>query len=215
MTTKTTRIVLLVFTALAFLAGAVVYPSLSPQVASHWSAAGEVDGTMGKFWGVFLLPFIMLGIFGLFLVIPKIDPMKENIESFRKYYNMFWVGMFLFFFYIFALTLAWNMGHHFNFTVWILPAVAALFFGLGTFLEKTKRNWFIGIRTPWTLSSDRVWEKTHRLGGKLFQLSALIALVGIFFGGNTAFMFLIIPLVISVLVTVVYSYLEYRTAPLE
>jgi uncharacterized membrane protein len=210
MSTKNTAIVLLALIALAFLAGALVYPSLPAQVASHWNAAGEADGAMGKFWGVFLFPFIMLGVFALFLIIPKIDPMKANIESFRKHYDAFWIGMFVFFLYIFALTLAWNTGHRFNFTTWIIPAVSALFFGLGAFLEKSKRNWFIGIRTPWTLSSDTVWEKTHRLGGKFFKGNAVISLLGIFFGGDMAILFLIVPMAVTVAVTVVYSYLEYR-----
>ncbi len=210
MSTRTASIVILTLLALSFGAGVVLYPSLPDQVVSHWNAAGEADGMMGKFWGVFLFPIIMVALFGLYLLIPKIDPMRANIESFRKQYNAFWVFLFLFFTYVFGLTLAWNSGYVFDFTTWIIPAIAALFWFLGAFIKKSKRNFFVGIRTPWTLSSDTVWEKTHALGGKLFKLSASISLLGIFVGGDMAILFILVPVVVTVLVTVVYSYLEYR-----
>ena len=66
-------------------------------------------------------------------------------------------------------------------TKFIIPAFAVLLFYIGILIKHAKRNWFIGIRTPWTLSSDKVWDKTHALGGKLFQVSAVITLGGIFF----------------------------------
>ncbi len=89
----------------------VVYPYLPDRIASHWNIKGEVDGYAGKFWGVFLFPILMAVIFIFYLIIPKIDPLKANIESFRKYYNAFWLMLFIFFIYIFALTLAWNFGY--------------------------------------------------------------------------------------------------------
>lgn len=210
MTTKTTNLTLIGILILTFLAGAVAYPSLPAQVASHWNAAGEADGYMSKFWGIFLLPLIMVVVFFLYFLIPKIDPMKKNIESFRKYYNGFWLFVFIFFAYIFFLTLAWNFGYQFNFTFAIIPALALLFFLVGIVIGKSKRNWFFGIRTPWTLSNDTVWEKTNRLGGKLFKLAAVIALGGLFFQNAIAIIFLIAPVIVFSLVTVVYSYFEYK-----
>jgi len=76
-------------------------------------------------------------------------------------------------------------------------------------LEKSERNWFIGIRTPWTMSSDKIWHKTHILGGKLFKIAGIIAIIGIFFG-KIAFFFIIIPMILFAIYLVVYSYLEYR-----
>jgi uncharacterized membrane protein len=92
----------------------------------------------------------------------------------------------------------------------MLPAMGILFFFIGYMLRKAKRNFFIGIRTPWTLSSDKVWEETHRLGSLLFMVSGVFAFVGSFFGGMTAFWFLFVPIIGSTLITLVYSYVIYQ-----
>jgi len=211
MTKKTTNIILLMLIAAAAIIGAILYPSLPDKVASHWNAAGEADGTMSKFWGVFLLPMIMAGLFLLYLIIPRVDPLRANIESFRKHYNIFWVFMFAFFIYIFGLTMVWNLGHRFNFTMTIIPAMSALLYAIGFIIEKSKRNWFVGIRTPWTLSSDIVWEKTHKLGGKLFKVAAVLSLFGLFLRGESAIVAtLIVPVMAVSVITIVYSYLEFR-----
>jgi uncharacterized membrane protein len=77
-------------------------------------------------------------------------------------------------------------------------------------LRKAKRNFFIGIRTPWTLSSDRVWEETHRLGSVLFMISGALALVGGFFGGMLSFWLLFVPLMGSTIFLLIYSYFLYQ-----
>ena len=92
----------------------------------------------------------------------------------------------------------------------MLPFLGVLFIAVGWMLRKAKRNFFIGIRTPWTLSSDTVWDKTHQLGSNLFMASGALAIVGGFFGGMTAFWLMFIPLIGSSLFLVVYSYVLYR-----
>jgi uncharacterized membrane protein len=89
------------------------------------------------------------------------------------------------------------------------PAFATLFYYSGVLIENAKRNWFIGIRTPWTLSSDRVWDKTHKIGGKLFKIAGIVALAAVFFE-TAAIFFIIVPVIIVSIYTVVYSYLEYQ-----
>ena len=178
-------------------------------MASHWGINGEVNGYMSKFWGLFLLPIISLGIFLLLTYIPKIDPMKENVEKFRKHYDNFIVLIILFMFYVHALTLFWNMGYRFDMMRFMIPSLSALFYYIGVMIENSKRNWFIGIRTPWTLSSDSVWDKTHALGGKLFKVVGLISLLGIIVP-KYSFYILFFPIIIVSLYTVIYSYLEYK-----
>jgi uncharacterized membrane protein len=213
-TQKITTFILLALIAVTAVIGAVLYPSLPDQIASHWNTAGEANGWSSKFWGVFLFPLLMAGLFALYFIIPRIDPLKANIESFRKYYDKFWVLMFAFFAYIFGLSMWWNLGYEFNFTAAMVPAMAVMLYSLGVITERTKRNWFVGIRTPWTLSSDVVWDKTHKLGGKLFKIAAAISLVGLVFrDGKMIFATLVIPLMVVVLVTVLYSYLEFRKQP--
>jgi uncharacterized membrane protein len=185
------------------------YPGLPVKFASHWNAVGQVNGYISKFWGLFLQPLISAGLFLLFLVIPKIDPLKANIARFREYFDMFVLIILFFLFFLYALTIYWNLGHTFNMVGVLVPALAILFFYTGILIENAKRNWFIGIKTPWTLSSDVVWDKTHKLGGQLFKASGLITLLGIFFQ-SYAILFVILPAIFTAIYTVIYSYLEYQ-----
>ncbi len=205
---------MLILIGISFIVGALAFPYMPDRVASHWNAQGTVDDYMSKFWGIFLLPIMLAAMFLIYIIIPKIDPLKSNIESFRKYYDAFWLALTVFLMYIFALVLAWNFGYRFNFSVMLIPAMAAFWYCIGGLLEKSKRNWFIGIRTPWTLSSDVVWEKTNALGGKLFKIAALFALFGLFFQNSEVLaIFIIVPLAGVALFAIVYSYIEYKKLP--
>ena len=194
---------------LSFIIGIYLYPQMPEKMASHWNAKGEVDGYMPKFWGLFLMPIISLLIFLLFIAIPKIDPLKQNIEKFRKYYDGFVVLMIAYLFYIYLLTLLWNTGIRFSIVQPLVPAMSILFYYIGILVENAKRNWFIGIRTPWTLSSEKVWEKTHKIGGKLFKIAGIIAFIGIFFQDYAIF-FILIPIISVAFYTITYSYFEYQ-----
>ncbi len=208
MTTKFASIIVLVLIVLALLAGALLWNQLPDQMASHWNANDQVDGTMPRFWGVSLMPLITLGMFALFLILPAIDPLKANIAKFRGSFNLFIVLIVLFMLYIHALTLIWSLGYqNFRMSAAMLPFLGVLFIFIGYMLRQAKRNFFIGIRTPWTLSSDSVWDRTHQLGSVLFMISGAFA----FIGGVTAFLLIFIPLIGSTLFLVVYSYLLYRS----
>lgn len=201
--------IIIAIVLLSFAVGAYYYPSMPERMASHWNAAGEVDGYMSKFWGVFFMPVLSAGLFLLFLAVPKIDPMKANIEKFRKYYGGFVVLIIAFLFYIYLLTVYWNLGARLNMALAVLPATGVLFYYAGILIEHAKRNWFIGIRTPWTLSSDSVWDKTHKLGGKLFKIAGVLALLGIFFG-KYAMWLVLAPVLLFSAYLFVYSYLEWK-----
>lgn len=140
---------------------------------------------------------------------PKTRPSKKNIEKFKKYYELFILLFEVFMLYMQGIIILANLGYIFNMVAFLAPAMGILFFFIGTLLEKSERNWFIGIRTPWTMSSDKIWHKTHILGGKLFKIAGIIAIIGIFFG-KIAFFFIIIPMILFAIYLVVYSYLEYR-----
>lgn len=211
MSTRITTIVALLLITAAAVAGLLLWNQLPEQMASHWNASDQVDGYTSKVLGVFLLPLVTLGLFLLFLVIPTIDPLKANIAQFRDVFNLFIVLMVAFMLYIHALTLRWNLGYtDFGMSRAMLPAMGLLFFFIGYMLRKAKRNYFIGIRTPWTLSSDTVWDETHRVGSVLFMVSGVFAFIGSLFGGMTAFWFLFIPIIGSTLITLVYSYVLYH-----
>lgn len=211
MSTRTTTILVLLMLVGATLAGLLLWNQLPEQMASHWNLNDEVDGYMPKTWGILIGPLITLGMFLLFLIVPSIDPLKANIAQFREAFNLFIVLIVAFMLYVYGLTLAWNLGYTgFRMSMSLLPAIGLLFIFIGFMLRKTKRNFFIGIRTPWTLSSDTVWEKTHRLGAVLFMASGVLAFISGLFGGTTAFWMLFVPLIGSTLFLVVYSYVLYQ-----
>lgn len=206
---NTARTVSIIVILLAFATAWYFYPLMPDQIASHWDAQGEVNGYMNKLWGLFLMPIMMVFFTVLLFVIPNIDPERKNIEKFYGEFDKFVVVFNLFILYIYVLTILWNIGYGINMTASMMPALAVLFWFCGSLVGKAKRNYTIGIRVPWTLASDVVWEKTHRVGEKLFKLVALTTLLGMFFT-NYAFWLLFVPLTVSIVYLFVYSYLEYR-----
>ncbi len=206
---KKNKIIILGIISLSFIIAIYLYPQMPDKMASHWSTQGQVDSYMSKFWGLFLMPIISIGLFLLFILIPKIDPLKENINKFRKYFDGFIVLMMIFLFYVYLLTIFWNIGIRFNMTQLMIPALGTLFYYCGILVENAKRNWFIGIRTPWTLSNERVWDKTHKIGGKLFKIAGIVAFLGIFLP-KYGVLFLVIPVISVAVYTIIYSYFEYQ-----
>lgn len=200
---------MIVLVALSFVLGLYFYPNMPEQIPSHWNVQGQVDGYSSRFLGVFLIPFILTGLLLLFLFIPKIDPLKTNIETFRKYYDRFVVVVFIFMIFIQLQILFWSKGNKISPNFLMPIGLGLLFYYIGVLCEHTKRNWFIGIRTPWTLSSDIVWEKTNKLGGILFKIAGIISFFGLL-AQQYAFLFIMIPVLLSVAVLVVYSYVEFK-----
>lgn len=211
MNTRTTTVIVLALIIGAIVAGILLWNQLPEQMASHWNIKDQVDGYISRFWGVFMMPLMTLGIFLLFLIIPTIDPLKANIAKFRETFNTFIVLFVAFMLYIHGLTLAWSLGYTgFKMSTSMLPAIGLLFIFMGFILRKAKRNFFIGIRTPWTLSSDYVWDKTHQLGAILFIASGVLAFIGGLFGGMMALWFFFAPLIGSTVFLLIYSYVLYQ-----
>jgi len=206
---KQTKIIIFLIIVFSFCLAFYFYPLMPERAASHWNMKGEVDGYISKSWASFLMPIISLVLALLFLFIPKIDPFKENIKKFKGYFEGFIIIILLFLLYIYLLAIFWNLGFRFDMNYFMIPAFALLLYYAGILVEKAKRNWFIGIRTPWTLSSEQVWDKTHKLGGKLFKASAVIVLLGILFV-DYVFYFVIIPIIALLVFSFLYSYLEYQ-----
>jgi len=209
MSNKTSAILSFVLIAIALLAGLFLYARLPDPMPSHWNAAGEVDGYMSKFWGIFLMPVVTIVLVPLFFVIPHIDPLKANIAKFRGAFNWFIVIFVVYMLFVYALTLAAALGYQFNMTVMILPVVGLLFIGAGYMMSKAKRNFFIGIRTPWTLSSDTVWDETHKLGAKLFMFGGVVTILSTFLGENGIWLMLAAAFV-AAFVPIVYSYILWK-----
>jgi uncharacterized membrane protein len=165
---------------------------------------------MNTFTGAFVLPVIMLFVLLLFTAIPYIDPLRVNIAQFRRQYDMFVAILMLFFAAVQASILSRNLGSSLDPQYVIMPAVGVLIFYVGSMLPKTRRNWFIGIRTPWTISSDHVWQKTHELGGTLFKILGIVIVLGTFAPTGYLLWIVVIPLIVVSLGLVLYSYFIYE-----
>jgi len=193
-----------------FIVGGALYGQMPGPMASHWNAQGMANGTISRFWGVFLIPIISLGVLLLFLAIPLIDPLRTNIQKFKGYYYGFATVFMVYFLYIYILTMLWNLNLRFDMTRALMPAVGVLFIVVGAMIRKAKRNYMVGIRTPWTLASDEVWDRTHKLGGWLFIGSGIVVgILAIFL--SSAIFWVMIALILAVtLFTMVYSYVIYK-----
>jgi uncharacterized membrane protein len=209
MSNKVTGTCMALFLAIALGVGAYYYPGLPAQIPSHWSVAGQVNGMLPKFWAMFLSPLVMVILFLLWAAIPFMEPLQANLEQFRRGYNGLFLVLQAFFLYEFLLVVAVALGHHLNIAQALAPALVVLMAAIGYVTKHSKRNFFVGIRTPWTLASDTVWHKTHELGSKLFYLCAVCIFFGIFFPG-LLFILIVFPFVLTALTTVIYSYIEFR-----
>ena len=194
---------------LSLLVGVYFYPVLPDKIASHWGAMGEVNGYMPKLWGVLFVPIILLVLLIILVMVPRFDPKKEVIEKMRGVYDAFLVLLCSFFFLLQLFIIGTNL------VTWIDPArvfpflFGFLFIGLGFLIERVKQNWTMGIRNPWTLSSEMVWDKTHKLGGKVFKIVGVVACLGVVFP-TVSFLVFLIPLILGIIGLFIYSYQLFK-----
>lgn len=154
----------------------ISYPYLPQQVAVHWNYKGAPDSFEQKSYGAFILPGIMILLYVLTMILPKIDPKKNNYQRFQNTYYRIMNGILLFLFLMQVVQIASSLGKV-N-PIYVVPELVGLLFILiGNFSPKFKHNYFIGVRTPWTLASEDVWKKTHRFAGKVFVISGIFLLL--------------------------------------
>lgn len=195
----------------SFLFSAAVYLWLPDQIPSHWNLAGEVDSTMSKTWGAFMMPLIMLGLYGVFRVIPALSPKGYGIEAANSGFVGIRVAVFALLALLNVLILLAALGVPIAMGSAVSMAVGGLLAVLGWFLDRLPRNFYVGIRTPWTIVDEDNWTRTHRLGKWLFMAAGLVMVVGGIMGANA---FVIVAAALAAgLVPMVYSYLIYRQRP--
>lgn len=192
----------------AFLISCLFYGKLPNEMPIHWNIGGEIDNYAPKIFAAFFPPIIMLFIWGGMLFTPKIDPKKDNYLQFNKTYTITTNVIVTFFFVLHIVTILASIGYNIPINKVIPFMVGVLFLIIGNYLPKSKSNFFFGIKTPWTLTNEDTWTKTHRLGGKLFVLSGLITIIGsLFFTGNIQFIILIFSIFIAGIVPIIASYI--------
>jgi uncharacterized membrane protein len=195
--------------SLAFIVGGFLYPDLPELMPTHWNAQGEVDAWSGKDFAVFFLPGITLAIYLLITFIPLIDPLRRNYPKFALPYFWFRTVFVIFFVLLYFYTLWAALGTELNINVLIIPAFSVLFIVIGIFLPRVKKNYFVGIRTPWTIHSEEVWDKTHKFGGKFFIAGGIVALFSLLFPEYSLSIF-IVAILLAAFIPVIYSYFAFR-----
>ncbi len=186
------------------------YNNLPARVATHWNIAGQVDGYGSGQAQALALPLVAVGMYLLFLLLPYLDPKKDRYEQFSKVYHTFKaiiLALLTVIYFIIALN---GLGYNLPVGI-IMPGLIGLLFIIiiGNYMGKIKMNWFMGIRTPWTLSSENVWNKTHRFGGKMFILAGLLMIAEIVLPISWKLPIFIIMMVMLLFGTIGYSYIVY------
>jgi uncharacterized membrane protein len=195
----------------AFAFTLLAWPRLPETMATHWNLRGEPDRYGSRLMGAFMIPASTLLLWLLLLAIPHIDPRRANIEKFRDTYETLVIAVVAILVLLHVAVVGAALGWPIAISRLAPFAVGALLVVLGNLLPRFRSNFFMGIRTPWTLSSDTVWMKTHRVGGYLIVGAGLL-LIASAFVRSAAFSYVAIGgTIAAALATLIYSYIAWRS----
>jgi uncharacterized membrane protein len=211
--------ILVSLAALALMAIASLYAwtqlPADARIPIHWGVDGQPDGYADKVVGLWLLPVVTAAVAVVLALVPRIEPRRSNLERSGKPYAATWIGVVLLLGLVHLLAVAVALGATLDLTRIVLAAAGVLFVVIGNYLPKVRPNFLLGIRTPWTLTSDLAWARTHRLGGRLMLLLgvalAAVAILGIDLALTSSVLIAGIAGLVAVLF--VYSYLVWRDDP--
>ena len=196
--------------AAMFVLAALSWRSAPDTLPVHWGLTGEVDRYGGKAEALLLPPLMALGLYLLLLFAPRLDPGRANYANFRSAYGVIRLAILLVLAGIYVATIGMIWGWQIDMARLVLIVIGALLVLLGSVMGKLRPNWFVGIRTPWTLSSKRAWIKTHRVGGWLFVMLGIVFIAAAF---SSSAIVRVVPmgaLAATVLALVIYSYIVWR-----
>lgn len=200
----------LVIAAIAVAVSLWAHPQLPPTVATHWSLRGTPDGFSSRGWAVAIIPLVILVMTGLFNVLPKLDPRRENYAKFLGTYWLIANAVIVFMLIAHGMIIATGLGYSVKIDRLMPIGVGVLFIILGNYLTRVEPNWFVGIRTPWTLSSDTVWRKTHRTGGWLMVLGGFVVAACAFLPHGAFLPLFVTAIVIMAVIPIVQSYVLWK-----
>lgn len=179
------------------------------QIPTHFGMDGEPDAYSSKVVGLIIFPGINILMYFLFLVLPKIDPRRKNYELFPEKYRIIRMGIHSLMSYLLVVIIYYSLGYRFDMSLMVLYGILVLFLILGNLMGNIRNNFFVGIRTPWTLASEIVWTKTHRLTAKLWVVATLITMILIALVSRIEIVFGVYIAVITI-VPIAYSYFEHK-----
>lgn len=184
------------------------YSNLPAQMATHFDLSGKVNGFMHKKVALSVMSIITLSFPILFKITRNIDPKRANYLKFESTFEFLRFCITILLSYLFLLTIYYNLGYYSGFRNWGIPVVGIFFILLGNVLTRIRFNYTLGIRTPWTLSNEEVWRRTHRFSGPVFMVAGLLMMFSIAF--KNPFWVLLAAFIIIVLLPTGYSYLISR-----
>lgn len=182
------------------------------QIALHWGIDGKADGYGDKTVGLLLVPLVGVSLIGLIWVFARFEPRQQNIIESRTPLAVVQIGLLAFFLFLQFMIVQSALGKSIDVARWLMLATGLLFCLLGNFLGQVRSNFLLGIRTPWTLSSESVWKQTHRVGGRVFFSLGLILAVAALFGLSSPVLFsvLMTGLIFILVTSFGYSYWLWR-----
>jgi uncharacterized membrane protein len=176
-------ILCIVLTVATLSASLILFPQMPEKIPTHWNIQGEIDGYGQKGWAAFLMPTVMAGLLLLFWAIPYLSPKHFEVDSFRSTYWFIILVVTVMMAFIHGLTL-WaalaDQHKPVDITRLMLAGLLIMIALIGNVMGKVRRNFFVGIRTPWTIANERVWNDTHRLAGRLFVGGGILGLLAVF-----------------------------------
>ncbi len=193
--------------------GLYMYPQLPDKIPTHWNIRGEIDGWTVKSVWVWLLPLLNLGLYALMLLLPRIDPRKENYAKFSGTYRFIRLALVIFMTLIYLVTIAVALGFPLKVDLLVKVSVSLLLVIMGNYMGKVRQNYFVGIKTPWTLAKEEVWRRTHRFTGSLWVAIGSLDIVLSFIPTTWASITLFASFILMAIFPLVYSYLEYCKLP--
>jgi uncharacterized membrane protein len=159
---------------IAVVATLAVYSRLPELVPTHWNMSGEVDDWSSRLWGAWMIPLVMAVMLLGFRAFPLIDPRRENYPKCAGAYEGILIIILLFMLALHLSMLSTMLGNRVAIMRMLPVGIGLLLIGIGALLPKARANWFIGIRTPWTLSNDKVWDRTHKFGGAVMIATGVL-----------------------------------------
>lgn len=183
-------------------------------VPIHWNVDGRPDGFAPAIIAFLIIPVTTVGIIGLMAIVPRIEPRRENLRRSANAYRTVAIALVLFFALVHLATVLAGVGAEVPIGAVVGAGGGILIALIGNVLGTVRSNFMFGVRTPWTLSSERSWDRTHRLVGRLFVVTGLLMIAAALTGQ--------LPLVLAVMVGMLvvttiggfwYSYREWRADP--
>jgi uncharacterized membrane protein len=205
-----TRWLGLLFALLAIVFSAAVLNKLPEQVPTHFNVRGEPDDWTSRNFAAFMMPLFAAGMTVMFNLLPRISPRRQNLDRFDSTYWVIGNTVVFFVCALHVLVLGRAIGWPVDITSATLGGVGALFMILGNVLPRTRSNWWMGIRTPWTMESENVWRATHRLAGKTFMLGGAVTILAALMPMQLRPWVAMGALIIAGFIPVIYSYLYWR-----